>query len=283
MLFKLRLFHKFFFANLSVLVLLFLAYLAINYFNHRAIESYLNEAALNEEITLVNHLPAYLSRHYEQHDNWQKLTQSSQYWREYVANLIYEELIFYRPEPRKEPQDWLQKPPPPKPSDEPSDFGHRKMPPHVKAEYLANRINLLAVDQSIIASGADSEGEVIYTRGIKSKGKIVGFLTLYQADRSFDKPNDILPRHQFKNVFYVMLAGLILAGFVSFYLTKHIAAPIQKIINTTIALANSQFDNKIAAILGENKRNDAIVSQITQWNQFRLKIIHIRYKDFCYK
>ncbi|WP_448211304.1 histidine kinase dimerization/phospho-acceptor domain-containing protein [Colwellia sp. MEBiC06753] len=282
---KLRLFHKLFLANLSVLILLFIALMTMNYINHSAVSEYINQATQKEEQAVVISLSHHLAQYYDRSHSWQMLVNDKQFWQQYIEGIITDELLAMAP-PKPAMPDHLppphfdkffddKKPPenaqpvfqpdqlPPQNFEQPPVSDHKfRLPVEIKAANIASRISLLSVDnQPLIKSQTTLAQPMQFSVPITQNNQVIGQLNLVKADNSSLAIDQILPSSQFHNIFWLTLCGILLAAMVSFFVTKHLAAPINQLMAGSVALAQRQFRQKILI-----NSNDELAELAQQFN-----------------
>jgi len=85
---KLKLVHKVFLANFSVIGLLSIVLLSVSYFSFKKMSSYIDESAYLEDQYMVNDLAVDLANYYTTHNSWRGLQLAPGHWRELIDDVM---------------------------------------------------------------------------------------------------------------------------------------------------------------------------------------------------
>jgi len=279
---KLKLLHKIFLANISVILLLSVILLSFSYFSFKEMTNYLMETTNKQEIYMVSELATKLDNVYSDEGSWQAFTLEPARWRFFIHDAMD---LNPKPRPRAKnhkgkfnkqlpphrrenkgrfanelpprhrgPKDALVHQPPPnlKPynrqpnanSQEPVTLLDLISPPrHIQKSFLSSRIALFDRHKKTIVK-AELPNEILHYEAIKVKDNIVGWVGLTKIDLAQQHGN-VLLSHQFKQIVIMALIGIILSAIVSFYLARHFIAPIRNLTQGAIKLSERKFDTKI--------------------------------------
>ncbi|NRA55993.1 MAG: HAMP domain-containing protein [Gammaproteobacteria bacterium] len=235
---KLKLVHKVFLANFSVIGLLSIVLLSVSYYSFKKMSSYIDDSAYLEDQYMVNDLAADLGDYYTKTNSWRALELDRDYWRLFIDDvMVFNDF----PPPRAEhfrPRPQSQFNPPP-----PLMFNEDVPQPHFRRPHLVSRIELIDRYKKIVIKVKHGDNIEDYF-AIKSNGTIVGWLGLVKTHPA-QRHGDALLKHQLERVFFMAFIGLVLSCMVSFYLARHFIAPIRNLIQGAIGLSERKFDTKI--------------------------------------
>lgn len=230
--FKLKLLHKIFLANLSIILLLSLVLLTLSYVSFRHMSTVINDGMLREEARLIEQLAPAVATYFQYRQSWREFESQPEKWHQFLKRHLKPEPFIGGPFPRK--QD--VKP-------EPRLFPRGIEPPRIHMKHFANRISLLDANKNEVIA-AQNVGDSTYSVNIKLSGESIAWLTLSEASE-IQRRGDMLLGKQLERIMLIALIGVFLSGIVSFYLAKHFIAPINKLSDQASLLANRNFDAKV--------------------------------------
>lgn len=190
---------------------------SIRFFAHQNFSDYVHRV----EIEMLDVFIDMLSAEYQKYSNWQSLRGNIMRW--------YRVLNVGRA--KTEAQQQADQPNP--------DPSQRRY-----ISRILSRLTLFDQHKSLIAGRSRSiEGHVL--REIKAEGKTVGWLGLKKHER-LSHPLDVDFLKEQSRVFYLVGIGVLIFGaFVSFFLARHLLAPIKKLTAGTQALTSLNFQTRI--------------------------------------
>ena len=268
---SLKLLHKFFLAffitNLS-LVGLMLVMIAYNF------STGFNEFVSNAEKQQVADAKQQLINLYGQHNNWQPIVNNVQIWRDIVdprpgpppprAN---DRQGSKNERPRDNRPRNKQAPPaaPPKPRvDNPADF--------LKT---GRRLSLYDQNKNVIV-GKKHLNDNSQVQAIQVNGQVVGWLGLVPSNAVKDSPASEFLAKQTENYYLIAAAIILLAGVMALLLSRHLIAPIKKIIEGTNKLIGGKYNSRIEKVtqdelglLSDNFNDLAHTLEQNQKNRFQ--------------
>lgn len=242
---KLKLLHKIFIANISVILLLATVLLSFSYLSLKAITGFATEAKNKHETYLISNLTDVLADFYTDKQSWQEFSLDPASWRFFVHDVIsstqkrLDKFILYK----RKRDDTLNvrhslKEPPPLPF-----FDVSAPPSRIQQSLLSSRLALFDGGKKLIVNAEISDGNFHY-EPIIINGNIAGWLGLAKVDFAEQQSNTLQSR-QFRQIVIMSLIGLIFSGVVSFYLARHFTSPIRNLIQGAINLSERKFDMKI--------------------------------------
>ncbi|MFZ5453988.1 MAG: ATP-binding protein [Thermodesulfobacteriota bacterium] len=209
------------------------------------------------EMERLESLARELAGVYQKEGGWKQLRQNLPRWREFVRPRPFgggphppgppgfsperEQLLGMEPPPPQlpSPPPWSinQRPPPPPPPDrDPFNPG--------------SRISLFDAGKHPLMGRASSTREH-FLQPIRVDGKIVGWLGIKKLER-LSHPLEVEFARRQAQAFY-LVGGIVflLAIFVSLFLSRHLLAPIKKLLAGTRALTSRRFDTRIQVDTGD--------------------------------
>lgn len=247
---KVRLVYKIIAA--FVLTSILMLALMVGFLQFQASRNFADYVA-NRELESLDSFVEELAKVYEEHNGWEPLQDNPRYWHRLVSSDFRskedsdEGPPMERNDPEKRPPGRDRGQPHRPPRGNP--FTMMK-PPSWDPFLIGPRLSLLDGQKEIVIGMASSTEEQIMT-AIEVGGKIVGWLAL-EKRKSLSHPLDKDFLKQQYKAFYVIGCGiLVIAIIVSFLLSRHLLAPIRRLINGTQALASRRFDIRIDVDTGD--------------------------------
>lgn len=231
--FKLKLLHKIFLANLSIILLLSLVLLTLSYASFRHMSTIINDSMLREEARLMEQLAPAIATYFQHRQSWREFEKQPEKWHQFLKRYLKTEPFIGPALPKNQRQPRENR-----------LFPHGiEPPPRIHMKHFASRISLLDADKNEVVT-AQHSGASIYSVNIKLSGQSIAWLTLSEA-REVHKRGDMLLGKQLERIMLIALIGVLLSGVVSFYLAKHFTAPINKLTQQASLLANRDFYAKV--------------------------------------
>lgn len=206
----------------------------LHFFGRRLFVNYVNKMEAEHLADLTRMLTA----EYQVSGNWDSIQESPLLWH----RLIH----------AAEHRNPDQPPPPPPPGVEPPDKPHamqeHRLPPaHFRRH---SRIFLLDAHKHLVA-GHLVELKDAKMHQVLMNGKLIGWLGVSKRHRRLSPLENAFLRQQSK-LFYLIGAGIfVLTGFVSWFLSRHLLAPIRLLTDGTRALASREFTTRIETRTGD--------------------------------
>lgn len=273
-----KLLYKFFFAffitNLS-LVALMLVLIAVN------LSSGFNDFVTAAENKHLADSKQQLISLYKQQNSWQPILNNVQIWRDIVDPQAKRPPPPPKPRHNNDnqntrPRDEQSKP---RPRDRQTDEHQpNKYPPRnaSPSDFLqtGKRLSLYDQDkQAIVGKRYLTDNPVI--QSIEFEGQIIGWIGLKPSRLVENSPaNDFLAQ-QYKSYYLIAAATILLAFIMALIFSKHLVAPIKKLINGTNKLIQGNYQNRIInttrdelGILSDNVNVLATTLEKNQKNRF---------------
>jgi len=223
------------FATLTLTSLLVVALLVglIRFYVARNFADYVNRSLLERYSGVADALAA----EYQTHQGWQGLQDNPQRWHE----------ILQAGRPRKD-VDARNRPPRP-PEIENKRFSGRapdRPPPARRVQRLARNLALFGADKQHISGGRAGLAHDGYTlQAIAVDGKTVGWLGLHKREH-LTNPLAVGFLSQQSQMLYIIGGSIVLlAAVVAFLLSRHLLAPVDRLMAGTQALMSRRFDARI--------------------------------------
>jgi two-component system sensor histidine kinase BaeS len=254
-----KLFATFLLTSLMIVVIMIAV---MQYYAARNFADYVNKM----EMERVDDLVKELAKEYQQDQGWERLRHDFSRWMDLTRPRHPQGDLFppgmpgfagpYRPPfqeppPPPPPPPWVleQRPPPPPPR----GLDQRPPPPPPPGHdpfNLGPRISLFGADkQPLVGLARSSEDHLL--KAIKVNGKTVGWLGIKKLEQ-LSHPLDVeFVRRQAKAFYFVGGSVLLLAIFVSVFFSRHLLAPIRKLMAGTRALSSRRFNTRIDVGTGD--------------------------------
>lgn len=240
---KLKLLHKIFLANISVILMLALVLLSFSYYGFKSVTAYIDDAEEKRENFMLENLTSALIQHYQRHQNWNKFKSSPQEWRHFLRQWHDNSPFASNPIPllgrakyngMLPPHEQIHRPPP----------IHTGEPPRNRApEHIFNRLILLDRDKKPLFYQRRAADDGLMLAVVVNE-ETIGWLKFIQITNQQREGMNMF-KQQLKNVVILTLAGILLAALVSFYLARHFIDPIRNLIKGAINLSERNFEAKI--------------------------------------
>ena len=205
---------------------------ALHFFGQRIFYEFVNKMEMEKLSDLVELLTA----EYQVAGGWQRLQKSPVRWLRMV------QFAGRRQPPREgEPADL---PPDIRPPDDKMEMLDPPLPPPPPLK-MHPRIFLLDADKSPVAGYP--EGDLTHSdlQEIVFNGQTLGWLGISRGERTFGPLENTFLQKQ-NELFVLIGAGIfVISAFVSFFLSRHLLAPIKELTEGTRALASRRFSTRI--------------------------------------
>jgi len=225
------------FATLTLTSLLVVALLVglIRFYVARNFADYVNRSLLERYSAVADALAA----EYQTHKGWQGLKDNPQHWHEILQAGLPRKDVGARNRPPRPPDienkrfsGRAQDRPPPQPSR--------------RVQRLARKLALFGANKQHISGG---RGEVAYDgytlQAIAVDGKTVGWLGLQKREH-LTNPLAVGFLSQQSQMLYIIGGGIVLlAAVVAWLLSRHLLAPVDRLMAGTQALMSRRFDTRI--------------------------------------
>jgi two-component system, OmpR family, sensor histidine kinase BaeS len=255
---QMKLSYKFFLTFLfAFMALTIFMTVTMRFYAYRGFSKYVRTI----EILRLDELAAILGQEYLTNKGWERLRNNIPRWM-YMLRPLHLPFDFKRPPPI--PSGFLSfsaKPPFPKhnaPSKQPypalpglpGDYPAKDTPPPYHPFIMEQRLTLFdAQKQPVIGPATSTEGHAL--KEIMVNGKTAGWLGL-RKEEQLSHPVNLAFIKQQSNAFYTIGAlMLLLASAIAFFMSRHLLAPIQQLVNATRALTALRFDTRINVQTGD--------------------------------
>jgi len=233
---KFKLSYKIF-ATLTLTSLLVVALLVglIRFYVARNFADYVNRSLLEKYSAVADALAA----EYQTHQGWQGLKDNPERWPEILQTSLGRKDSDFRNAPRR-PPDLENKGFSSRAQDRPSSKPSRRV------QRLARRLALFGADKQHISGGRAGLAHDGYTlQAIAVDGKTIGWLGLHKREH-LTNPLAVGFLSQQSQLLYIIGGGIVLlAAVVAFLLSRHLLAPVDRLMAGTQALMSRRFDTRI--------------------------------------
>jgi two-component system, OmpR family, sensor histidine kinase BaeS len=222
------------FATLTLTSLLVVALMVglIRFYVARNFADYVNRSLLERYSEVADALVA----EYQTHKGWQVLKENPGRWQEILRTGL----------PRKDFDPGNRPSRPPDSENKGISGRAQDRPSSRRIQRLARRLALFNPDKQHIAGGRSRVAHDDYTlQAITVDGQMVGWLGLHKKEH-LANPLAVGFLSQQSHILYIIGGGiLLLAAGVAFLLSRHLLAPVDKLMAGTQALMSRRFDTRI--------------------------------------
>jgi len=225
---KFKLLHKLFLANISIILMLVLGLLSFSYYSSKSV---FNDFLHKMENKALSRVAQTLSDYYETNQSWDEFIKNQEIW----YSTIITQLVKSSPITVINSQS----------GDGQKDAS--AIPDKVLGtalKVLSERISLLDKNKNVILYGKISSNYYIYYP-ITLNDEVISWLRL----STLEVENRVAAEHYFSSqlniIYWAGLIGVLAAGLCSFYLSRGITLPIEKLNQGTKTLASRDFTFKI--------------------------------------
>jgi two-component system sensor histidine kinase BaeS len=231
---------------LTFFVVLALMIGSIRFFAYHNFSDYVHKV----EIEMLDEFVDRLTAEYEKHQSWQSLRGNFRLW--------YATLRLSKLGQKKNDGDRMASPSPSgravsgptvetkkRQKESPRGNSVGKNQSHIKYVYrMLHRVTLFDERKApVVGRARSAEGHAL--REIEADGRIVGWLGLRKHER-LSHPLDVAYLKEQFNIFYLAGSGmLVLAAFVSYFLSRNLLAPVKQLTAGTRALTSLKFETRI--------------------------------------
>jgi len=270
---KLRLLHKVLFAQLSVILLLLVALVSINYIQLSSISSVLEQQVKELELSRARELTNALQQHFSEHGNWSYIQQSQDNWVHFVEAALQKELDDFElnrmlaPFPHTKEEGSSPPPPPP----------HRN-----PVKPWIDRLTLVTPEDMLIVK-AKYTSEIWFVTPIVVDGVTVAVLQNGKLDRNERHHPPFFAGQQFETMLWFAGFAMVIASLASYLFTRFLTKPVKQLTERAEQLANRDFETKLPVDsndeLGElshslNRVSDKLARYEMQQKQWLQDIAH---------
>jgi two-component system sensor histidine kinase BaeS len=248
---KLKLLHKIFLANVSVILMLSLILLSFSYYGFKSMTLYIEDAKQEVQQLVLRDLASVLAQYYSTNKSWQQLKQDPIKWRQFLEkwhkNTGSPNQISRSMQGNQPPHSVFM------PMEAMPPMAPRHAPEHMldklyvrASQHLLEQLDLLTTEKDISELSAISENkaENALLFPIKVDGITVGWLKFTQGDNR-EEPGLSVLKGQFSQIIILTLLGVLLSAAVSFYLARHFINPLRRLTQGAIELSERKFDTEI--------------------------------------
>ncbi|MGJ8680902.1 ATP-binding protein [Paraglaciecola sp.] len=287
---KLKLLHKLFIVNVSVILTLVIVMQAVSYFSNK---SFIDDFIVRADSQRLNQLAISLREYYQKHHSWTELIQNKQNWQKMVEE-SFNNNVFDVESSRNGIESVKETLKAQKPynftkqfiGDKYNERKHSK-PKFMKEldflnETFFERLTLLDVEQKVLIEATFDSPERL-SKPIVLGQKVIAWLTLKNVNHKNSGATD---RH-LKMRLYLSLGitgiGVVISMVFSFFLSRHITAPIYKLNEGAAELAKRNFQSHISVNTKDelndlansfNQISTALSSYETRQQQWLIDISH---------
>ncbi|MCF2947716.1 ATP-binding protein [Paraglaciecola aquimarina] len=287
---KLKLLHKLFIVNASVILTLVIVMQAVSYFSNK---SFMNDFIARADSQKLSQLAIRLSEYYAKHQTWDELIHNKHKWQSLVE-MSFKTDVFRLARNKEGAEDVDDRVKPSKPFNFDMQFMLRNpeknkygSPPFKRYleflnETFIERLALLDVNEITIVSATYDSQEML-SKPIMLEQNVIGWLTIKEVNDNNSRSTD---RHlQMRLLFSLGIAvlGIIISMVFSYFLSRHITAPIRKLNEGASELAKRNFQSKISVNTKDelhdlansfNQISTALLSYETKQQQWLIDISH---------
>lgn len=242
---RVKIAYKLLIANLIIILLLVLAMQVISYLSNKEV---LNDFVDHIESQMLEHIADDLSTMYAKEQSWDMFLHNPRLWRD----TMFEQIIKHKPlfkKPRKQGREHDF--PPPKATAFKKrmehNFGRKGFDnerlPHPAKEFVG-RISLLNADNNVVIA-ATVQSETIRTKEIQLNNTTIGKLVLNKKDFVETTLASFYLTKQLENSYIVGTIGVLIAALFSYFLSKHITAPISSLSRGAQKISQRDFTTHI--------------------------------------
>lgn len=235
---RLKLAHKLVLINTGIIVILTSAFICLSYFSSKSMYS---DALNGIDREVIKNLASNLGEHYKKHQSWNAFIDDPAYWNATVDRNFF--AVFFRLMAEVADDRGETIPPPPS--------GFQDMP---KWDFpfgtFFQRLSLLDAQKQPLIQAQMLNQEATYQR-IKVDGKTVAWLRIGNIDV------DMLPLAQYffdqqlKIVYWSAVIGGLFAICLTFFLSRHITAPIKRLTLKAKQIAKRDFTGVVDVRTGD--------------------------------
>ena len=252
---RIKIAYKLLIVNLTIILLLVLAMQVISYLSNKEV---LNDFVDHIESQMLEHIADELSTMYAQEQSWDMFKLSPRLWRDTMFDqIIKHKPLFKKPHKQGRGRDF----PPPKArlldkrmerNFDRKDFLNDRIP-HPAKEFV-RRISLLNADNTVVID-ASVKSEIIRSKEIKLNGVTIGQLVLNRKDFVETTLASFYLTKQLDNSYLVGTIGVLIAALFSYFLSKHITAPISSLSDAAKKIADRDFKTRIKVSTNDEFRD----------------------------
>lgn len=243
---RIKIAYKLLIVNLTIILILVLSMQVINYLSN---EKVLNSFVSDLESKMLDDIANNMVTEYVKNQNWNAIIVNPMTWR----NFTFTQLKKYDPFFKEFSTDkhWSEKrPPPPKPFKHnngfmppPFDFERKKPPMHI--DHFIDRINLLDAKKNPLILSS-TVAEPMLNRKIELNNITIGWLTLNKKERKNNSITNYYLSKQLEMNYWIGALGVCIATLFSYFLSRHITAPINLLNKGAQKIAKRDFTTHIA-------------------------------------
>ncbi|MCW8833938.1 MAG: ATP-binding protein [Colwellia sp.] len=206
---------------------------------------------------------------YQQNNNWQPIINNVQVWRDIVDPQTKRPPDFRR-DNKNQPPKPRDDQPRPRP-EQPRDNKHRPKPAS-PSDFLqtGKRLSLYDSNKKVIV-GKRYLTDNPHTEAIEANGIIIGWLGFKPSNLVKDSPASEFLNQQYKSYYLIAIATVLIAFIMAFIFSKHLLAPIKKLIKGTNRLIEGDYQNRISKTthdeLGSLSDNVNVLAETLEKNQ----------------
>ena len=302
--YPLKLLHKF---SLAFLFSNFIAVLLLLGLVIWSLTSGFNEFVNTSDQAYFTRVKQELTQVYQQHQSWQPLTENRELWRDVFAPDTAEsqtptdarpapyrekpprrerDARDNRPPPREERADRDRRPPPkddrhnrdrrPPPRDGKGDRynkpANNRPPKNNTDDFMKTERRISFYDANKVPFvGREDIDENQWIEPIVFNGDTVGYLALVPANAEKNSPASIFLKQQYQMFGLIAGAVIFLAVLMALGLSRHLVAPIKRLIEATNRLRSGSYDTRVPLLtrdeLGQLSENVNDLAQTLEKNQ----------------
>lgn len=248
---RLKLAHKLILINSSVIVILTSLFVGLSYYSSKSMFS----SALNGiDREVIRSLAQTLGAEYDRAGTWQPWIEDQGRWRQVVDGNFFK--VFFQLMAEVAEQRGQTFPPSP-PGDMPPVADaqvHQSNSPPPNWEFpfgtFFQRLSLLDAQKKPLIAPEIFNQKATY-QAVKFHGEIVGWLRVGNIDVDMLPLAQYFFEQQLQIVYWSCLAGALVAVLLSFFLSRHITAPIKELTEKSAQIARRDFSSPVTIKTGD--------------------------------
>lgn len=233
---RIKIVYKLLIANLSIILILVLSMQVISHLSNKEV---LNDFISDIEDKALDDIADRLAVEYTKKGSWQTFKQDPNLWHELVADQVksLNPIFNDRPPPRRPHFGDRQKSRPPR-------GGFDSKPSDRSSVKFLERLNLLDAKKDVAVKARVDTG-VKFTKAIMIDDEAIGWLTLNKKHIGTHPMSQLHLNKQLQINYWVGSIGVFIATLISYFLSRHITAPITMLSDTAKKIAQRDFTSHI--------------------------------------
>lgn len=246
---RIKIAYKLLIVNLTIILILVLAMQVISYFSNK--KSF-NNFVSDIESEMLDDIAEKIKSEYITNNSWNNFLQNPTLWRESIRDQVKNYNPFLKTPPPLGERNLYDRSPP-KPMDKFFRTEQEQRPPprffnsegpneHVTEIY--KRISLLDANKKTLIQASISD-DVMLSKEITFNNRVIGWLTLNEKPFKNNPITDYYLAKQLEINYWVGSLGILIATLFSYFLSRHITAPITLLSHSAQKIAKRDFSSRI--------------------------------------